>query len=399
MSGTVGWLDASSGASGDMFLGALVDAGAPLDVMQSAVDTIGVEHVELRAREVTRAGLAATRVEVRTPRSDVVRTWGNIRGLLEAADLDESVRGRALDVFARLARAEAVAHRVRPEQVHFHEVGALDAIADVVGSCAGLHALGVERADASAVAVGSGMVRSEHGLLPVPAPAVLSVLAEADAPIHAGPVAREMCTPTGAALLAATVTGWGGLPPMRVRASGAGAGVRDHDEVPNVLRLVLGEPVDLAVDDTGSVEQELVLESNVDDLDPRLWPTVLAALFAAGSSDAWLTPILMKKGRPAHTLSVLTAPRHAAAVRRVVFTESSTIGMREHRVAKRALVREMRTVTVDGTDIAVKVALLDGEVVNVAPEYDDVAAAAARLGRPVKAVLAAAVAAAHTHHP
>jgi pyridinium-3,5-bisthiocarboxylic acid mononucleotide nickel chelatase len=394
---TLAWFGCEAGASGDMFLGALVDAGAPLDVMQSAVDAIGVEHVALRAREVTRAGLAAIQVEVRTPRSDVVRTWGNIRGLLENANLHEAVRARALDVFARLARAESVAHRVSPEQVHFHEVGALDAIADVVGSSAGLHALGVDRAVASAVAVGSGMVRSEHGLLPVPAPAVLSVLAEADAPIHAGPVALEMCTPTGAALLAATVTSWGGLPPMRVLAHGAGAGSRDHDAVPNVLRLVLGEPAD--VTDASTVDalttQALVLESNVDDLDPRLWPAVLTALFAAGASDAWLTPILMKKGRPAHTLSVLTEPQHADAVRRVVFTESSTIGLREHRVAKRALVREMRTVTVDGVDIAVKVALLDGEVANVAPEYDDVAAAAARLGRPVKAVLAAAVAAAH----
>jgi uncharacterized protein (TIGR00299 family) protein len=316
------------------------------------------------------------------------------------------VRSRALDVFARLARAEAAAHRVSPEQVHFHEVGALDAIADVVGSSAGLHALGVERAVASAVAVGSGMVRSEHGLLPVPAPAVVSVLAEADAPIHAGPIALEMCTPTGAALLAATVTRWGGLPPMRVRAVGAGAGTRDHDAVPNVLRLVLGDPADSSVDsavdsavvnafDDASTSPALVLESNVDDLDPRLWPAVLAALIAAGASDAWLTPILMKKGRPAHTLSVLTDPQHADAVRRVVFTESSTIGMRENRVVKRALVREMRTVTVDGVDIAVKVALLDGEVANVAPEYDDVAAAAAQLGRPVKTVLAAAVAAAH----
>jgi pyridinium-3,5-bisthiocarboxylic acid mononucleotide nickel chelatase len=392
---TLAWFGCDAGASGDMFLGALVDAGAPLEVIQSAVDAVGVEHIALRAREVTRAGLAAIQVEVHVPHSDVVRTWGNIRGLLESADLDDAVRGRALDVFARLARAEATAHRVSPEQVHFHEVGALDAIADVVGSCAGLHALGVERADASAVAVGSGMVRAEHGLLPVPAPAVLLVLAEADAPIHAGSIAREMCTPTGAALLAATVTRWGGLPPMRVRASGAGAGARDHDEVPNVLRLILGEPVDAAAD--GSLDAELVLESNVDDLDPRLWPAVLSALFAAGASDAWLTPILMKKGRPALTLSVLTAPEHAAAVRRVIFTESSTIGLREHRVAKRALVREMRTVIVDGVEIAVKVALLDGEVVNVAPEYDDVAAAAARLARPVKAVLAAAIAAAHPH--
>jgi uncharacterized protein (TIGR00299 family) protein len=276
---SLAWFGCEAGASGDMFLGALVDAGAPLDVMQAAVDAIGVEHVGLRAREVTRAGLAATQVEVRAPRSDVVRTWGNIRGLLETADLDDAVRRRSLDVFARLARAEAAAHRVSPEQVHFHEVGALDAIADVVGSSAGLHALGVERAVASAVAVGSGMVRSEHGLLPVPAPAVLAVLTEAEAPIHAGPIALEMCTPTGAALLAATVTAWGGLPPMRVRAVGAGAGTRDHDAVPNVLRLVLGEPADTVhdtVDDT-STTPALVFESNVDDLDPRLWPAVLAA--------------------------------------------------------------------------------------------------------------------------
>jgi uncharacterized protein (TIGR00299 family) protein len=399
---TLAWFGCEAGASGDMFLGALVDAGAPLEVMQSSVDAIGVEHITLQARQVTRAGLAAIKVDVHAPRSDVVRTWGNIRGLLETADLQDAVRIRALDVFARLARAEAEAHRVSPEQVHFHEVGALDAIADVVGSCAGLHALGVERAFASAVAVGSGMVRSEHGLLPVPAPAVLSLLAEADAPILGGLVAGEMCTPTGAALLAATVTTWGGLPPMRVRASGAGAGTRDHDEVPNVLRLVIGEPAeitaDVVADDIGdSVTVALVLESNVDDLDPRLWPAVLAALFEAGASDAWLTPILMKKGRPAHTLSVLTAPEHADAVRRVIFTESSTIGLREQRVTKRALVREMRTVTVEGVEIAVKVALLDGEVANVAPEYDDVAAAAARLGRPVKAVLAAAIAAAHAH--
>jgi pyridinium-3,5-bisthiocarboxylic acid mononucleotide nickel chelatase len=392
----IAWFGCEAGASGDMFLGALIDAGAPLDVMQAAVDAIGVEHVGLRVRQVTRAGLAATQVEVHTPRSDVVRTWGNIRGLLESAELEDAVSVRALDVFARLARAEGIAHRVSPDQVHFHEVGALDAIADVVGTCAGLHALGVERAHASPVAVGSGMVRSEHGLLPVPAPAVLSLLAEADAPIHAGPVALEMCTPTGAALLAATVTAWGGLPPMRVRASGSGAGVRDHDEVPNVLRLVLGEPFDVAVEG-GSLGEELVLEANVDDLDPRLWPAILSTLLAAGASDAWLTPILMKKGRPAHTLSVLTTGEHADAVRRVVFTESSTIGLREHRVAKRALVREMRSVTVDGVAIGVKVAMLGDEVVNVAPEYDDVVAAAARLGRPVKVVLAAALAAAaHT---
>jgi pyridinium-3,5-bisthiocarboxylic acid mononucleotide nickel chelatase len=388
---TLAWFGCHAGASGDMFLGALVDAGAPLEQMQSAVDAIRVEPVRLEARTVTRQGLAATKVDVKVPRSDVVRTWGNIRGLLEQAALPEPVRGRALDVFARLARAESIAHRVRPEQVHFHEVGALDAIADVLGACAGLHALGVDQASASAVALGSGMVRGEHGLLPVPGPAVLALLSEAEAPVYSGDVPHEMCTPTGAALLAATVTGWGSLPMMRVTATGLGAGSRDLAQVPNALRVVLGDPVP-AVAAPGSA---LVLEANVDDLDPRLWPAILARLLEAGASDAWLTPIVMKKGRPAHTLAALTPVEHADAVRRIIFTESSTIGLREHAVSKHALARATRTVVVDGIAIRVKVALLDGEVVNASPEFDDVAAAAARLGRPVKAVLAAAGAAVH----
>ncbi len=387
---TLAWLDAQAGASGDMVLGALVDAGVPLATMQAAVDALGVEPVRLTARRVTRAGLAATKVDVTTSPSDVPRTWADVRHLLETAPLADAVRERALDVFARLARAEAAAHGVPAADVHFHEVGALDSLADVVGSCAGLDALGVTRAVGSVVTVGSGSVRVAHGTLPVPVPAVTALLAEAGAPAQGGPVPHETCTPTGAALLTATVSSWGALPPMRVTATGTGAGGRDVDGVPNVLRIVLGEPLAAP-----PADEAIVLEANVDDLDPRLWPGVLSALLAAGASDAWLTPILMKKGRPAHTLSVLTTPTAADDVRRVVFTESSTIGLREHRVTKSALARETRTLDVDGTSVRVKVALLDGEVVNVTPEYDDVAAAAAALGRPVKAVLAAAVAAAH----
>jgi uncharacterized protein (TIGR00299 family) protein len=306
-------------------------------------------------------------------------------------------------VFSRLARAEATVHRTTPEAVHFHEVGALDALADVVGTCAALHALGVTRGVASAVCVGSGMTRGEHGLLPVPTPAVLGLLGEAGAPVYAGPAPHEMCTPTGAALLAATCTDWGPLPPMRVRAVGVGAGTRDLDEVPNALRAVIGEPVESAAAGPGpGADTALLIETNVDDLDPRLWPAVLARLLAAGAADAWLTPIVMKKGRPAHTLSVLVSgpaegPEGSAAVdavRRVVFTETSTIGVRERLVGKRALDRAARTVEVAGVPIAIKVALLDGVVVNSQPEYEDVLAAAERLGRPVKQVLAAAVAAA-----
>ncbi len=303
------------------------------------------------------------------------------------------MRDLALDVFARLARAEGAAHGIDPAEVHFHEVGALDSLADVVGVSAALHDLGVTDVRCGPVALGHGEVRTAHGVLPVPVPAVLGLLAGTGAPVGAGGVEGEACTPTGAALLAATVTGWGPMPPMTVTATGGGAGGRDPAGRANVLRVVLGDPVAGGASD-GAGAAGVVLEANVDDLDPRVWPAVLSALLAAGASDAWLTPILMKKGRPAHTLSVLAAPDSVDAVRRVVFTESTTIGVREHPVAKHALAREMRTVDVEGCAVAVKVARLDGRVVNAVPEYDDVAAAAARLGRPVKAVLAAAVAAA-----
>ena len=387
------WFDAGAGASGDMLLGALVGAGAPLADVQTAVDALQVEPVRLRESAVTRAGLAATRVDVQVPPSDVRRTWPDIRGLVESADLDDAVRVRALDVFARLARAEAAAHGTAEDDVHFHEVGALDSLADVVGASAALHALGIGGASCSPVTVGAGSVRTAHGLLPVPVPAVVALLGAAGAPVRGGSVEHEACTPTGAALLTSVVSSWGPLPAMTVEAVGTGAGGRDDERVPNVLRVLLGSPAHQPTDTT--LEEAVVLEANVDDLDPRLWPGVLSALLAAGASDAWLTPILMKKGRPAHTLSVLTSPERLADVRSVVYAESSTIGMRVHRVGKDALEREVVEVVVRGRTVRVKLARSGGDVVNAAPEYDDVVAAAAALGTPVKAVLAEAVAAAH----
>ncbi|MDP9399068.1 MAG: nickel pincer cofactor biosynthesis protein LarC [Actinomycetota bacterium] len=388
---TLAWFSCEAGASGDMLLGALVDAGAPLEAVQAAVAAVGVEPVLLSADSVTRQGLAATKVDVAVPHTGVVRTWASLRGLLEDADLVEPVRARALDVFARLARAEAVAHGISPEQVHFHEVGALDAVADVVGTAAALDALGVHSVAAGPVALGSGVVRGAHGLVPVPGPAVLALLTEAGAIVHSGEAPYELCTPTGAALLASVVQRWGGLPPVRITATGTGAGSRDLEELPNVLRVVLGEPA-VPEDEPGGTD--VLLATNVDDLDPRLWPPVLARLLSAGAADAWLTPVLMKKGRPAHTLSVLTPAAALPAVRRIVFTETSAIGVREHPVTKQALDRDIRSVTVDGCPVRVKLARLDGKIVNLQPEYDDVAAAAAVLRRPAKAVLAAALAAA-----
>jgi uncharacterized protein (TIGR00299 family) protein len=305
--------------------------------------------------------------------------------LIDAAGLDQAVATHASAVFRLLAEAEAAVHGTSPDDVHFHEVGALDALADIVGVCAGFAELGLERLDCGPVAVGSGSVATAHGRLSLPAPAVVELLR--GVPTHSGPLAAEMCTPTGAALLRHWVTAWGTQPLMRVDRVGVGAGGRDFAAQPNVLRLFVGEA---EVDGTGTA---LVLETNVDDLDPRLWPAVLQTLLSAGASDAWLTPILMKKGRPAYTLSVLTRWELAEQVERAVFTETSAIGLRETRVGKQALQREFTAVDVAGKRIKVKFARHHGRVVNVQPEYDDVAAAAASSGLPMKAVLAEAIAA------
>jgi uncharacterized protein (TIGR00299 family) protein len=369
----IGWLDAQAGASGDMLLGALVDTGVPLPILQAAVDELGL-GITLEATATSRAGLGGTKVEVLAADDGTTRSWADVRQLLGA-------RTTALEVFRRLAEAEAVVHRVPVDEVHFHEVGALDALADVVGVVAGFAHLGLSALHCSPVALGSGTTRGAHGPLPVPAPAVLSLLA--GKPVHAGASPYESTTPTGAALLATLVDDWGGLPPMSVTRTGMGAGHRDPNEVANVLRLVLGDPLQ----DKGSA---VLLETNVDDLDPRLWPQVLAQLMAAGASDAWLTPILMKKGRPAHTLSVLGAAADGPALRAVVFRETSTLGLRERTVDKHELARNESTVDVGGHPIRVKTAWLDGAVVNSNPEWEDVLAAATALGRPAKDVLAEA---------
>ena len=385
----IGWLDCAAGASGDMLLAALVDAGVRIETLQAAVDAVAPERIELRVSTVERHGIGAVKLDVHATDSTTRRTWADVRALVTAAALPDGVRDLALDAFARVARAEAAVHRVDPEDVHFHEVGALDAIADVVGVAAGLHALGLERLTASPVTVGSGgTARSGHGVVPVPAPAVLAILAEAGAPVRGGPVPAEMCTPTGAALLAAAVTGWGPLPELVPARTGVGAGGRDPAELANVVRLVLGEP-------TGGPATAVVLETNVDDLDPRLWPDVLERLLAAGASDAWLTPILMKKGRPAHTLHALCPQETVATVRTEMFRRTSTLGVRSVGVGKTALDRDTGWVDVGGERIAIKRALLDGAVVNVSVEYEDARRAADALGLPVKEILRAATSAAY----
>ena len=383
MTGRLGWIDAGSGVSGDMLLGALSDLGA-LDVAALA-RTLGVD---VSAAAGQRGGLRGVAVTVRAGTNEPHRRLADLLELVEQIGVEPVVRDRSAAVFRRLAAAEGRVHGVAPETVEFHEVGAVDTIVDVVGACQGFAALTLGRLSVSPIALGGGQVRTAHGVIPVPGPAVLELLAASNLVGYGGPVDVELATPTGVAILAELAAGAGPMPAMQVTATGVGLGGRDLAEQPNVVRIVVGQ------EQTGADEEWLLLEANVDDLDPRLWPGVLARLLDAGAGDAWLTPIVMKKGRPAHTVSVLVAPGRADAAARVLFTESSTIGIRTTRVGKQALDRDWVTVDVGGQAIRIKVARLDGRVVNAVPEYDDIAAAAAALGRPAKAVLAAANAAA-----
>ena len=384
----IGWIDASAGVAGDMLLGALIDAGADLAMIGAAVDGVIPGSVEITAAQVTRAGLRAIKADVRPLVDDPEpRTWLSIEAMLRTAELAERVRDRALAVFGRLAAAEARVHGIPESDVHFHEVGALDSIADIVGVCAGVAALGLDRLLVGPVALGSGSVRTAHGRLPVPVPAVLEL--SRSWPVLAGGDG-ELTTPTGAALITTLADQAPELPPMTVQTVGVGAGSRDTPGRANVTRLVVGS----ARESEAVTEPMVVLETNVDDLDPRLWPGVLAALLDAGASDAWLTPILAKKGRPAHVLSVLVRPDQRAAARDVVLARTSTIGIREQAVGRYALPRTMVDIQLPGGPVAVKIAHRDGLVLQVTPEFGDVATYAAEHRRVESEVMAEALAAA-----
>ncbi|MEU4162930.1 nickel pincer cofactor biosynthesis protein LarC [Actinoplanes sp. NPDC026670] len=388
------WIDASAGVAGDMLLAALLDAGAHIGAVQSAIDVVVPESVRVSTTEVTRAGLRACKAHVDAhAESPPHRTWASIRTLLAGADLPTAVRERATAVFARLAEAEARVHGVTAGDVHFHEVGALDAIADVVGVCAALHDLDVTSVSCGPVAVGSGHVRGAHGRLPVPVPAVAE-LARGWQVSAGGP--GELATPTGMALIRALAPVCEDLPPMTLDTVGVGAGGRDRPDRANVVRVLISVApltgVGMAAD--AGTEQAVLLECNVDDLDPRLWPGVLTGLMERGAADAWLAPIVMKKGRPAHTLNVLCAPDRADRLRDHMFEHTSTLGIRASPRRKTVLDRLFVTVQVRDRSIPVKVGHRHGVIVQAMPEFDDVAELARGLGLPERVVLQEALSAA-----
>ncbi len=384
----IAYLDCVGGIAGDMLLAALLDAGGSLERLYEVVTMLGLESIEIGVEHVERHGIGALRVDVRAPEHDHShRAYAEIRELVERSALPVRARERSLAAFRRLAEVEGGIHGVPAEEVHFHELGSIDTLVDVCGAMTLLDELEVERVACSPLPYSRGLVHAAHGALPVPAPATLGLLQ--GAAFVGVETEAELVTPTGAAIAATVVDAWGLLPPLTLEAVGYGAGAVDLPDRPNLLRVVLG------AGQAGAVGEVSLLETNLDDLNPELVPDAVERCFSAGALDVWTVPVQMKKGRPGLVLSALARPGDEAAVARAMLEETSALGVRVGRLRRYELEREERTVALDGGSVRVKVARLDGRVVNVAPEHDDCAALARATGRAVKSVWAAAVAAAH----
>ena len=377
---TTAWFHCFSGIAGDMALGSLLDAGADVDEVRSLLERLPVAGWALEPEAVLRAGVAATKAHVKYEETSVVRTYGHIAAMVEEARLPDRVRQRALGTFEALAVAEGRLHRRPPEQVHFHEVGALDAIVDIVGTASALEVLGVDSVHSSAVATGTGMVRAAHGLLPNPAPATVELLR--GCPTYGLDVGIELTTPTGAALLSTLAT-FGPMPPMVIAATGFGAGTADSDGRPNVLQVVLGEASGGATSEPG--QPLVVLETNVDDATGEVLAHAVGALLEAGALDAWIVPIIMKKGRPAHTVHALADPVLVDQIAKVLRSETGALGVRATTVERWPASRAETRVDVDGMPIRVKVS--PGRM---KAEHDDAAKVAKATGRPLREVLSLA---------
>lgn len=381
------YLDCIGGAAGDMLLAALVDAGAPSERLTELPSALGLADVRVEVTRVSRHGVPALHVDVVEPGDGPRRSVAELRDAIGRSSIPAWPRERALAALDRLAAAEAAVHGGSPGGVRLHELGSADTLLDLCGAFVLLEALGIDRVVCSPMPYARGLVDVEHGILPSPAPAVLALLEGA---AFAGvETAAELVTPTGAAIVAEACAGWGSLPPMTLERVGYGAGTRELSDRPNVLRVVVGEAADAA----RAADAVVLLEAGLDDLVPELVPDAVGRCFEAGAVDVWTTPVHMKKGRPGVVVSALARPASEAAVARALLEHTSTLGVRVADLRRYELERERREVDVDGHAIGVKLGVLDGRVVNVAPEHDDCARVALATGRPVKQVWAAALAA------
>ncbi len=381
--------DAASGASGNMILGALIDAGLDTGALETELRKLDLSGWSIRQERVQRGSIAALHLEfdIEASGSDRAgRTFREIDDLIETSRVGPAPKQRARDIFRRLAEAEARVHGVPVADVHFHEIGAADAILDIVGAAVAVELLGLDEISVSRINVGGGTVTTSHGVLPVPAPATVHLLEGSGAPVYSTTEDAELLTPTGAAVLTGLASAYGPLPPMRVHAHGYGAGTRELDP-PNVLRVTLGQP------DAELADTAVVIETHIDDMNPEFYPYVVDRLLEAGALDVATSPIGMKHGRPGAKLTVIAPPDRADAAIEILLTETTTLGVRTHEVKRTKLVRHQFVVETAYGPIAVKASYLRGELRDVAPEATDCARAAEAHSAPLRSVYDAARAA------
>ena len=397
------YFDCFSGISGDMTLGALLDAGLPLEELKHAFGSLALQDVHVHADRVLRAGVSATKFTVHAHEHahddhhhhhhdghahshGAHRSLPEIFGLIDRSALSPEGRDRAKAMFQRLAEAEASIHQMPVDRVHLHEVGALDSILDIVGAVFALEWAGADRIVCSPLNVGGGMVQSAHGLFPVPAPATVKLLG--DAPVYAGAVQKELVTPTGALIVSTYASSFGPIPAMSVERVGYGAGARDDPQTPNVLRVLIGEAA-LAP----ATERVIVVECEIDDMNPQLFGVAMERLYAAGALEVFYVPVQMKKNRPGTLLTVIVAPERRPAIADVIFRETTTIGVRYTEVERECLAREIVTVDTPLGAVRFKISSRHGHAVTATPEFEDCARLAAANNLPVKDVQALATAA------
>jgi len=395
------YFDCFSGISGDMTIGALLDLGLDFEYLKTELKKLPVEGYELKASRVVRSSLSAMKFDVLMEGSDDHHHHGHhghahfhrkaseILEMIEKSNLNPNTKRIATNIFAKLAISEGKVHHIPPEDVEFHEVGAVDSIVDTVGSAIGFDALGVERFLCSAINIGSGFIHCQHGILPVPAPATADLLRHAT--IYQKHANTELVTPTGAAILAAVVDRFEPIQGFAIDKIGYGAGTKQFDEFPNCLRLMTGEERTSAP--LPEPDKVIVIEANIDDMTPQNFGYVTEKLLAAGALDVFTLPVQMKKGRPGHLLQVLAPSDSADALCRIIFQETTTIGVRRHSAERNTLAREFVEVETEYGKVKIKVSRLDGEVVNYAPEYEDCARIAREKNVPLKLVQAQAIAA------
>lgn len=428
---TILYFDCFAGAAGDMILGALLDAGLPFDALQHALGSLAIDGWDVRAERVIRAGVQATKFHVieRPPSRSALRTdpheqththtdvsgvslththsqphrhhtVSEVRAAIDRSNLSDAGKTKAKALFGRLAEAEAEIHGMSVEEVHLHEVGAIDSIIDVVGAVFAFEWFGADRIVVSPINVGGGMIKSAHGVFPVPAPATVRLLG--DAPIYSSGIQTEMLTPTGALILTAYASAYGSLPSMKIAKAGYGAGDRDLAGTPNVLRVLIGEEshrgsstlapgASADRSDAPSAMQVSVIECEIDDMNPQLFGPLMDRLQAVGALDVFYTAIQMKKNRPATLVTVITMPERRQEAVDALFRETTTIGLRYHETERACLARAIVTVSTPVGDVRFKIARQGDRIVNAQPEFDDLARLATEHGLPIKDVQAIAV--------